>query len=334
MTRFIRKYVNSCLDCLYKRSQYGRPEGELHPIEKVPEPLHTVHVDHLGPFCKSRSGNNYLLLIVDSFTKFTWAVPVRTTKAGEVIKALMNIFSLFGFPKRIVSDSGSCFKSKAFKQFCLENQIKHIVNAVACPRANGQVERYNRTLLDSLNTSVEDERDWDTSVPQITWGLNNLQNASTGFTPYRLMFRASRSRYQGMGSNNIDDEGKAEEIKKTAANNLERSSENMRKYFNAKRKPPTKYKVNELVLWKGAADRNITVRRKLKEKYSGPYKISKVVGNDRYVITSLKGIKGYKRFQALVSSDSLKRFIGDNIDSSSEDSDVDSTEELIDLLEG
>lgn len=336
MTRFIRKYVNACLDCLYKRSQYGRPEGELHPIEKIAEPLHTVHIDHLGPFCKSRAGNSYLLMIVDSFTKFTWAVPVKTTRAHEVLCALSNTFCSFGYPKRIISDSGSCFKSKSFKQFCLDNFIKHIINAVACPRANGQVERYNRTLLDALNSSVDNERDWDLKLPNVTWGMNNLQSSSTGFTPFRLMFSASRSRYQGIAGNSFDDEQTAEQTRRTATGNLKRTAEVMRRHFNAKRKPPTKYKINDLILWKGAADRNINVRRKLKEKFSGPYKISKVAGNDRYVITSLKGVKGYKRFEALVSSDSIKRFQRETgaRESSSDDSQVDSTDELIDLLEG
>lgn len=335
MTRFIRKYVNSCLDCLYKRGQYGRQEGRLHPIEKVAEPLHTLHIDHLGPFCKSQSGNSYLLLVVDGFTKFVWATPCRTTKTKEVIKALRDIFCLFGYPTRIISDSGTSFKSKNFKQFCLDNQIKHIVNAVACPRANGQVERYNRTLLDAVNTSVEDEREWDTKLQDITWGMNNLENASTGFSPYKLMFSASRSRYQGLGINRYDNEEDASRCRTEASAKIDKSAEKMRKYFDARRKLPTKYKVNDLVLWKGAADRNINVRRKLKEKYSGPYKVTRVAGNDRYIITSLKGVKGYKKFKALVSSDSLKPFHADNDDDiSSNDSQVDSTEELIDLLEG
>lgn len=43
MTRFIRKYVNNCLDCAYKRGQYGKLEGQLHPIKKVSEPMHIAH---------------------------------------------------------------------------------------------------------------------------------------------------------------------------------------------------------------------------------------------------------------------------------------------------
>ncbi|KAI5645205.1 hypothetical protein NE865_02753 [Phthorimaea operculella] len=137
-----------------------------------------------------------------------------------------------------------------------------------------------------------------------------------------------------MGSNRYEQEQSAETIRTEATKNLGKTSETMRKYFNAKRKTPTKYKINDLVLWKGSADRNVDVRRKLKEKYSGPYKIIKVIGNDRYVISSLKGVKGYKRFTAVVSSDVLKFFQTDVSDSSSNDSPVDSTEELMDLLEG
>lgn len=334
MTRFIRKYVNGCLDCLYKRGQYGRPEGELHPIKKVSELMHTLHVDHLGPFCKSRLGNSYLLVAVDSFSKFVWAMPVKTTRCREVMSSLENIFSMFGFPSRIISDSGSCFKSKGFKEFCLKNQIKHVVNAVACPRANGQVERFNRTLLDALNTSAENERDWDTCIPNVIWGMNNLVSSSTGFTPYRLMFSADRSRYQGMGKNSFDSEAVAQNCRRHATAKLNKTSENMRKYFNAKHKPPTTYRIGDLVLWRGAADRNVQVRRKLKEKFSGPYRIAKVVGNDRYMIVSLKGVKGYKRFSAIVPSDSIKRFHEIDSESSTDDSEVNSTEELVDLLEG
>lgn len=111
----------------------------------------------------------------------------------------------------------------------------------------------------------------------------------------------------------------------------------MKKYFDAKRKRPTVYKNGDLVLWKGAQDKNKDVVRKLKEKYSGPYKIKKALGNDRYIITSIKGLKGYKKYQAVVASDAVRKFNGANEetdDSETNESEVDSTEELIDLLEG
>lgn len=336
MTRFIRKYVNACIDCLYKRGQYGKMEGELHPIEKVAEPLHTLHIDHLGPFCKSGSGMSYLFVIVDSYTKFTWAKPTKTTKSIEAEQKLEEIFSAFGYPTRIISDSGTAFTSKRFKEFCLVNQVKHVVNSVASPRSNGQVERFNRTLLEAINKTTINERDWDKCLNKVVWGINNTVNATTGFTAYRLMFKGTRSLLQGMSSNNYDSEEKASTNQEKASRNIARTSQTMKERFDGKRRKPTIYKVGDLVLWKGAQSKTKETVRKLKEKYSGPYKVTKVLGNDRYIISSIKGTKGYKKYKATVSSDSLRK-LADNdneMSTSDEESQVDSTEELVDLLEG
>lgn len=335
MTRCIRKYVNSCLDCLFKRGQYGKSEGQLHPIEKVAEPMHTLHIDHLGPFCKSGNGMSYLFVIVDSFTKFIWAKPTKTTKSAEAEQKLEELFSSFGYPKRMVSDSGAAFTSKRFKQFCNQSQIKHVINSVASPRSNGQVERFNRTLLEAINKSTQDEKDWDKCINKVVWGINNTVNSTTGFTAYKLMFNGQRTLLQGMSENNYDDEQTISQNKERAAQNISKTSEAMKKRFDGKRKSPTIYKVGDLVLWKGAQSKNKEAVRKLKEVYSGPYRISKVLGNDRYIITSIKGLKGYKKYQATVASDSLRKFIQQEEDNSdSQESEVDSTEELIDLLEG
>lgn len=335
MTRFIRKYVNGCLDCAYKRGQYGKHEGELHPIDKGTEPMNTLHIDHAGPFCKSRKGGSYLFVVVDSFTKFVWAKACKTTKSAEVIEKLNEIFSAFGYPKRIISDSGAAFTSKSFKEFCVQNQIKHVKNAIACPRSNGQVERYNRTLIEAINKSTTDEKDWDTCLNKVVWGINNTVHATTGFTPYRLMFQASRSLLQGLENNSVDDEDTAQNNVEIVRENIRKKAIDMKKRFDAKRNRPTIYKIKDLVLWRKSESGNKDVRRKLKEKYSGPYKVVKCLGNDRYIITSLKGMKGYKKFTATVASDALRKFVElVESDTESNDTGVDSTEELIDLLEG
>ena len=35
MRKFVSKYVNACLNCLYYKNSAGRKPGLLHPIEKV-----------------------------------------------------------------------------------------------------------------------------------------------------------------------------------------------------------------------------------------------------------------------------------------------------------
>jgi transposase InsO family protein len=139
---------------------------------------------------RSKRGNTHLLVIVDGFTKFVFTKPVRNTKTQSGIRVLEDIFYTFRVPERIVSDRGTCFTSHAFKRFSLEKGVKHVLNAVASPRSNGQVERYNRTILDSLTTQNlnRDEREWDDTVGKVQLGLNNTYQKSTGRTPAEIMF--------------------------------------------------------------------------------------------------------------------------------------------------
>lgn len=57
MRSFVKKYVRSCLECTYAKAKGGKRPGFLHPIEKVDNPFDTVHIDHVGPFVRSKRGN-------------------------------------------------------------------------------------------------------------------------------------------------------------------------------------------------------------------------------------------------------------------------------------
>jgi transposase InsO family protein len=155
MRLFVRKYVDNCLNC--------------HPLDKTPVPFHTVHIDHLGPFVKTKTINTQLFLIKDAFTKFILLYPVKSTKSKLAIKCLQDMIKVFGVPRRIVCDRGRSFTSEEFQEFCGSIQTKIHFNAVATPRGNGQVERYNRTVLDSLATMGADLDDncWDENIHNV-----------------------------------------------------------------------------------------------------------------------------------------------------------------------
>ncbi|KXZ75922.1 hypothetical protein TcasGA2_TC031710 [Tribolium castaneum] len=359
MARFMLKYVGSCLRCAYGKGDYGKAEGRLHPIKRLPIPLDTVHVDHLGPFMRSSKGNSYLLMAIDGFTKFVWAKPTRTLRSTEAIEKLRDIFGVFGYPRRVITDRGLAFQSKAFGDFMAEKGIQHIQNAIATPRANGQVERPNRTIEEALTCSADSENRWDDGLPEIVWGLNNTVNASTRFSPAQLMFSHRRGVIANLADNVVqatlnsiengetganlvkhgeavphgeasttpgtgcsanaqggaglsqhagpssDDSGYpvlaealSEELQANRAEaerNLKRTALQMKSRFDKRRKSAT-----------GCLDPG--TNRKLANKYDGPYRVSRRLGNDRYQIEAIKGMRGYKRFKAVVAVDSLRRY--------------------------
>lgn len=117
MRQYVKRYISSCLGSLYNKEPAGKQPGYLHPIEKA-TPMHTLHLDHLGPFIKSKRKNSYLIVAVDSFTKFTFMKAVANTKELHVDRFMdEQVFRLFGTPKRIITDRGACFTSKNFRSY-------------------------------------------------------------------------------------------------------------------------------------------------------------------------------------------------------------------------
>ncbi|KAH0808426.1 hypothetical protein GEV33_014365 [Tenebrio molitor] len=188
MRKYVEQYIACCIPCLYNKRISGKKEGFLHPIKKTAEPLNIFHVDHLGPFPRSRKGHMFIIAGIDAFTKFIFLRAAKSTKAKYVIEYFRDIFATYGVPKILISDQGTAFTASVFKTFCLQNNIKHVTNAVASPRANGQVERLNRTILSALLTSVLEEERWDEQLRSVQFAINNVVNKSTGKTASQLLF--------------------------------------------------------------------------------------------------------------------------------------------------
>lgn len=312
MSRFVKKYVNACIECAYAKKSNSSKEGYLHPIEKVEVPFHTLHIDHLGPFVRSKRGNAYLLVIVDGFTKYVFAKPVRNTKTQSAIKILEDIFYTFRVPDRIISDRGTCFTSHAFKRFCLDKGIRHVLNAVASPRSNGQVERYNRTILNSLTAQNLNcnEKEWDDAVGKVQWGLNNTCQKTTGKTPAEIMFGTCMNSEANPRFNEVRQETRNDidvnEIREQVKDAIDSEQEKQKQRYDKNRRPARLYAEGELVKITKTAFANDGKSKKLLPAYIGPYRVVSVLGNDRYRVAAIPGLTGTKnKRQTTVASDRM-----------------------------
>lgn len=318
MSKFIKKYCQACLKCAHGKVPAGKKSGYLHPIPKEPKPFHTLHADHLGPFNESKRKNKYILVIIDSFTKFIILKAVKNTKTQTTLTAFKEYFSIFGLPFRLITDRGTSFTSSKFKQFLSEKGVRHVLNSVATPRANGQVERYNRTILDSLTTMThgEDERLWDEHIFNVQWGLNNTINKSIGKTPAEVLFglrltglseSAIKLAVQAVDSDNDEDDDNC--LEKIRASVHKKNAENQSKQkamFDKTRCDPRRFQVGQLV----RVERDVTSKGKSKKlipKCLGPYRIVKVMPNDRYEVedTPVTRKKGKPKYSGVFPVDKI-----------------------------
>ncbi|CAH2097483.1 unnamed protein product [Euphydryas editha] len=337
MRKFIKKYVSACLECAHHKLPSGAKEGLLHPIPKVDVPFHTLHADHLGPFPRSRRGYTYILVIVDSFTKYVCITPVRSTKTKESIKAFKTLFSYFGSPTRLITDRGSGFTSKKFKSFIQSVGAKHILNSVATPRANGQVERYNRTILASLGSMAHDKKknNWDELLPDVQLGINTTVHDVTKKTPSELLFgRIAANPSQGPLNNVIDDIGQADdktidEIRSEASEKISKNQVANKRRFDKHRKQSTNYKEGDLIRIARAIVTEPGQSKKLESKCQGPYRIKKILPNDRFLVEDTPLTRKGAKYETIVAIDKIFPWLSFSApdSSSNEDSNNDTDDE-------
>lgn len=329
MRKFVKKYCKSCLHCAHNKVPGGPKEGYLHPIPKPDKPFDTLHADHCGPFPLSKRRNAYILAIIDSFTKYIYIKPVKNCKTKTTIIVFEEYFSLFGVPRRLITDRGTSFTSHLFTSFVHDKGMIHILNAVSSPRANGQIERYNRSIVESITAMNHDQPDneWDSKVPQVQWGLNNTVNKATGKSPAELLFGVATTSTSDGPLNPVVSQlnycANRDEIRADSSDRMRAEQQKQKERFDKNRKREHNYKEGDLVRVERDVGGLPGQSKKLLPKFCGPYRIVKVLGNDRYEIedTPITKKAGKPTYKAVFAVDKMHpwlAFSNDPIDSESE----------------
>ncbi|CAF0913458.1 unnamed protein product [Didymodactylos carnosus] len=183
MRRDVFKYTQACSSC--QQFKYcNRPSSTPMQLHLVTEPWHTIEIDMMGPFPPTQRQKQYLLVVVDYFTRWVEMFPLRTTTATDMAIVIVNeVICRYGCPKYILSDNGPQFVAEMFTAICKDLGIKNKFTATYHPQTN-MTERVNKTVKQMVAQYAEGKpNSWDKEIAKLAFSIRTSVNDSTGQSP-------------------------------------------------------------------------------------------------------------------------------------------------------
>ena len=185
-------WVKECQRC----QQRNPPQlSQQAPLESIVStyPFEKLSWDIMGPLPQTSSGNKYIVVVTDLFSKWVEAFPVKSTDTETLASLLVHeVICRYGLPSYIHSDQGANLTSNLMAAVCKHLGIEQTRTSAYHPQGNGQVERFNRTLESMLAKVVSDHQtDWDYHLPQLLFAYRTAIHETTGFTPFHITFGRS-----------------------------------------------------------------------------------------------------------------------------------------------
>lgn len=205
----VRRYVLKCTICSANKSPNLPQAGQMGSYKNINFPFQLISMDLLGPYPRSKQGNQYLLVIVDWFTKYVLVHPLSKATTKAIIKFLENnVFLIYGVPQICVCDNGSQFISREFKNFMDSYKVQKIwYNAKYHPQIN-HAERVNKVIVTSIRSYISNNHQtWDMSIHKVAQAIRLAKHDVTGYPPSFLVFSRNiplTGDYYGKISENSD----------------------------------------------------------------------------------------------------------------------------------
>ena len=123
-------------------------------------------------------------------TGFTWCVPLKTKTAEEVSKAYMDhIYCSFGGSIKILTDNGTEFKNKLFKEVVSKLGTEFSIHSPPYrPQSNGKIEGFHRFLKMCIGKHINYGLEWDELTPMATACYNFFPNCNARESAFFIMF--------------------------------------------------------------------------------------------------------------------------------------------------
>ena len=297
MKHVIEEYCKSCLLCQIGKDDFQRRSispGNL----RANRPRQIVAIDLSFSFPKTPKGHLGIAVMVDLFSNFCVAAPIRSKHSKELLEMFKFMYIIpFGIPESIRSDSESGMMGGEFHDYCKQHEISQYPCSSGSPWVNSQVEKKIHHLKDQMRTiqaELKNKADWVSLIPRIL-GVNNNTVKTGKYTPYNIMFGSENTRRNEILSSIhtcCDIDSYFLTIKKVNAHIQELTNLHLGKHFLEgtekynENKIEREFKVDDLVWLKNIKIPTLTGNA-LNVKFLGPYKIIEIIDKVTALITHI-----------------------------------------------
>lgn len=138
----------------------------------------------MSKFAKYNKNYAYILSVIDVYSRYGWAIPLKTKEAEGVKNALSEIFKSAP-PTNLTSDNGKEFKNNILQSYLKDNGINQYFADPGDHNRLGIIERFNRTIRIFCERvfALNNNWNWIDYIDKLTKTYNNIPHAITKQTP-------------------------------------------------------------------------------------------------------------------------------------------------------
>lgn len=316
MNTDVREFVKTCERCQRGNTTFKKTTPTMHSIPIPSKVWSQIGVD-LCCLPKTEDGYVAICVVVDYFSKWVEAKPIRTKTAAEVTNFLYELICRHGCVNVQINDQGREFCNEVSMKLHLLTGTKQRITSAYHPQANGLVERQNRTIQGSLLKVLENDQErWPDALQGILFAFRTARNKSTGQTPFEMMhgrkavlpiesqfFPVDILEESVLVGSNAEEicvkENEFEEqlgfIKKAqhiiheeAAKNIIKAQKRQKADYEERHKLKEKFKIGDKVLVYNLRRADRKGGRGC-QPYDGPYVVDGLTENDNYRLNTING---------------------------------------------
>ncbi|SJK99855.1 uncharacterized protein ARMOST_03166 [Armillaria ostoyae] len=266
MKKDVEAYIAGCETCQRTKSNNQAKAAPLHPNAIPTGPWTHISIDMITGFPES-NGYEVLLVVVDRFSKAIILVPCNKDLSAEGWARILrdHVYARHSMPQVIISDRGPQFNtSTAFH-----------------PQTDGQTERVNQEVEKYLWIFISHRQDdWADWLPLTEFAHNNWVHSATGKSPFMILY--------GHNPRILPDSPHLTNSKIPTASNFSQ--------YDKHKHPAQEYRARDLV-WLDATNLHLPhPKKKLDDKWVGPFKILKKTGASAYKLKLLPHWRIHPRF--------------------------------------